>query len=145
MLAFIKRKKKRNLSAEIMLPPSLRRAKALAGYLDCMFRVPILRKKIGLENLLGWIPGAGDVITTLLALYILWVAIELDLPTIILLRMLFNIAADALMGLIPFMGKIADIWWKPNLQNMRLLEKAYLRKVNNNPAMAVMTVPALSS
>jgi hypothetical protein len=37
--------------------------------------------------------------------------------------MLFNLAIDLVIGLVPFAGDLADVFWKANTKNMLLLER----------------------
>ena len=49
------------------------------------------------------------------------------MPRVVLLRMLLNVAIDLAIGLVPFFGDIADIFWKSNTRNMALLEAHVVR------------------
>jgi hypothetical protein len=40
--------------------------------------------------------------------------------------MMFHVAVEALMGLIPFFGNIFDAFWKANVRNRILLEQSIL-------------------
>jgi hypothetical protein len=104
----------------------LRRVHRLSRLLDDWLRIPGTRYRIGLDGLIGLIPGLGDVIGTLLSAYILFEAIQLGAPTTLLLRMAGNIALETLVGAIPILGDIFDIAWKANRKNADLLD-AYLR------------------
>ena len=104
----------------------LRRVHRLSRLLDDWLRIPGTRYRIGLDGLIGLIPGLGDVIGTLLSAYILFEAIQLGAPTTLLLRMAGNIALETLVGVIPILGDIFDFAWKANRKNADLLD-AYLR------------------
>lgn len=105
--------------------PSIERVRKIANLLDSAITIPIIRKKVGLDGLLGFLPVGGDTIAALLATYALWVAYELRLPKPVLLRMGVNILLDLLVGLIPVVGDVADMFWKSNQMNLKLLEEAY--------------------
>jgi hypothetical protein len=79
--------------------------------------------RIGLDGLLGLIPGIGDTITTLLALLILGEAIQRRCRPSTLLKMAANIGIDWLIGLLPIAGDVFDILFKANLRNLALLEQ----------------------
>jgi len=103
----------------------LRRLRHLSTLLDEQFRIPGTTYRIGLDGLLGLIPGAGDTLGLLLSAYWLFEAKRLGLPRRMLLRMAANIGLDALVGTIPILGDIFDVVWKANKKNLTLLE-AYL-------------------
>ncbi len=105
--------------------PSITRARKIARLLDSAITIPVIRKKIGLDPLLGMLPVGGDIISALMACYLLWTAYELRLPTPVILRMGVNVIVDILVGLIPVVGDVADMVWKSNDMNFKLLEAAY--------------------
>jgi len=103
----------------------LKRVRLLSRLLDEQFRIPGTTQRIGLDGLLGLIPGVGDAAGALLSTYILYEAIRLGTPTSVLLRMVANIGIDTVVGAIPVAGDIFDIAWKANKKNAVLLH-AYL-------------------
>ncbi|MBX2860387.1 MAG: DUF4112 domain-containing protein [Vampirovibrio sp.] len=122
------------------LPQNLQRAKKLASLLDAAVTVPVVNAKIGLDPILGLIPGGGDAAMVVLSFYILWVGIELNLPRKVLGRMLVNILVDALVGSIPVLGDAFDAVFKANQLNVELMEKAYLEKIAADPGVQVIDV-----
>jgi hypothetical protein len=107
------------------VPPEKKRAlerqKRLAYWLDDRFRIPIIGWRLGLDGIIGLVPGIGDAATTLLALYIVNEARRLDVPPAKLARMGVNVGVDALVGLVPLVGDVADLRWKANRRNVNLL------------------------
>ena len=95
----------------------------LGWLLDDLFRVPILGWRFGLDALVGLIPGLGDTSTALASFYILTSAVRHGVPKITLLRMGLNIGIDYLLGSLPLVGDVADVWWKSNQKNIALLRR----------------------
>lgn len=95
----------------------------LGWLLDDLFRVPVLGWRIGLDALVGLIPGVGDTATTLASLYILTSAVRYRVPKITLLRMGLNLGLDYAVGALPLVGDFFDAWWKSNQKNIDLLRK----------------------
>lgn len=91
--------------------------------LDSAFRVPGTPIRFGWDSIVGLVPWAGDAVTALMSCAFLLQAYQMRLPRVVQLRMLLNIAIDAAIGLIPFAGDIADVFWKSNTRNMALLER----------------------
>ena len=104
-------------------PTSLARYRDLARLYDDAFRVPILGIRIGIDALIGLIPGVGDMAGGILGGYGLVVGYRLGAPFPVMLRMLLNIAIDVLVGSVPLLGDIFDAVWKSNTKNRRLLER----------------------
>ena len=65
----------------------------------------------------------GDLISPLFAIVILWQARALSIPRVVQLRMMFNVAIDALIGAVPLAGDLFDFAWKANNRNVTLLER----------------------
>lgn len=81
--------------------------------------------RIGIDPIIGLIPGFGDVLSAALSLYIVYQAALLGLPKRFLLRMLGNIAIETLVGTFPVLGDVFDAVWKANMRNLRLIELHY--------------------
>lgn len=93
----------------------------LAALLDAQFGIPGTRFRIGLDGLLGLIPGVGDGAGALLSLYIVAKARSLGAPIPLVLRMLVNVALDSAIGAIPIAGDLFDLFYKSNKRNVGLL------------------------
>ena len=95
----------------------------LAWVLDNSFPVPGLGGyRIGVDGLIGLVPGIGDAVGALLSSYILAEAVRLGVPKTVLLRMYANVLVDSVVGLIPLAGDVFDVTWKANLRNVNLLD-----------------------
>jgi hypothetical protein len=95
----------------------------VAQVLDSAFAVPGTSYRVGLDPILGLVPGLGDLVSPLFTIGILWQARDLALPRIVQLRMIFNVAIDSLLGAVPVVGDLFDFAWKANNRNMALLER----------------------
>ena len=95
----------------------------LGWVMDDLFRVPVLGWRFGLDALIGLVPGLGDTTTSLVSFYILAAAVRYKVPKVTLLRMGLNIGIDYLFGSLPFVGDLADAWWKSNQLNLDLLRR----------------------
>ena len=93
-----------------------------ASLLDSAFAIPGLNIRIGLDPILGLIPGLGDLASPLYTLAILAQARDLGLPRVVQIRMILNVAVDALFGVVPVAGDLFDVAWRANDRNMVLLE-----------------------
>jgi len=109
-----------------LTPGQLRRLDALrrvSRLLDSAFVVPGTTHRIGLDPILGLVPGLGDLASPLFAVVLLWQSRYFGVPRLVQLRMIFNVAIDALVGLLPVVGDIFDFAWKSNDKNLALLER----------------------
>jgi uncharacterized protein DUF4112 len=101
--------------------PSIRQLEWLSRLLDTAFALPGTRVRIGLDGLLGLIPGIGDPLGAVLSSYIIVMAARLGASRHTLLRMLGNVAIEGLVGVVPILGDVFDIAWKANVRNVALL------------------------
>ncbi len=108
---------------------ALQRMDLVAKLLDAAFVLPGTRRKIGLDAIIGLVPGAGDIITTLLSSYIIWEARRLGLPRAALGKMMANLAVHATVGSIPLLGDVFDAFFQVNQRNMRIVH-AHLRRTS---------------
>jgi hypothetical protein len=102
----------------------------LAHWLDSLFEIPGLRLRVGIDALLGLVPGVGDTVSALASVYLLRAAATFGVPRVTVVRMTLNIVVDLVLGAIPIIGDVFDVYWKANRRNVELLR----RHLNANPA-----------
>ena len=95
----------------------------IAKLLDSAFFIPGTRIRIGLDPLLGLIPGFGDIVANLIGSSILFLATQLQVPKIILVRMAMNMGINTVLGAIPGIGDLFSIWFRSNERNAQLLRR----------------------
>lgn len=108
----------------------LRRLRQFSDLLDNAVAIPGTNYRVGIDPLLGLLPGGGDTLGAILSAYIVLQAAQLGAPRATLVRMVFNILLDSLVGTIPLLGDFVDVAWKANSKNMALLE-AHMRSPYN--------------
>jgi hypothetical protein len=103
----------------------------LSRWMDSAFEVPVVGWRFGWDALIGLLPGVGDAATTLVALYIVALAGKVGLPRVTVARMGLNVAIDMLLGSLPLVGDLFDVYFKANVRNARLLNE---RLADTSPA-----------
>ena len=99
----------------------LQSLEALSRLLDTAFTIPGTSFRIGLDGLLGLIPGIGDPLGTMLSSYVIFAAARLGAPKRLLVRMVGNVLVETIVGAVPIIGDLFDIAWKANARNVALL------------------------
>ena len=94
----------------------------MAELLDNAFQVPGTSYRIGLDPIIGLVPGIGDLVSPLFTIGMLLHARELGVPRVVQARMLINVAIDTIVGIVPVFGDLFDFAWKSNEMNLALLE-----------------------
>ena len=95
----------------------------LAHLLDDWFRIPGTPIRLGLDGLIGLIPGLGDALAGLASCILIFAAWIRGVPFVTLVRMLVNVALEVSIGAVPFFGDIFIVAWKANRRNYRLLTR----------------------
>jgi hypothetical protein len=108
----------------------------LSYWLDSRFQIPGLGWRVGLDPLIGLIPGVGDLASLLLSLIIVLAAIRAGAPRITVARMGINLALDVTIGSLPVVGDLFDAWFKANERNVALLQRTRALGVRSGGAPA---------
>ncbi len=108
---------------EEKLPQDLIALRRFAYLMDQAFPVPGTNIRVGLDAVLGLIPGIGDVMGAMLSTWVIAGALRHRVPMRVILRMVLNISIDLIFGAIPVAGDVFDFLYEENMKNMRLLEK----------------------
>jgi hypothetical protein len=104
--------------------PRYRRIRFLSELMDQSIVLPN-GYRIGLDPLLGLMPGIGDLLGAAISSYLVYECARLGVPKRVLGKMAGNIAVEAIVGVVPVVGDVFDAAWKANMRNLRLLESCY--------------------
>jgi hypothetical protein len=96
---------------------------ALAWLLDNSIPIPGTGRRIGLDAVIGLVPGLGDVVSGGLGILVVARGVQLGLPGVVIARMLVNTAIDFVIGSIPVIGDAFDLWFKANQRNVGLVRR----------------------
>ncbi|TKB81378.1 MAG: DUF4112 domain-containing protein [Nitrospira sp.] len=99
-------------------------AELLAKVLDTTVRIPGTSLYLGLDPLIGLIPGIGDVLANLIGTVILGMAARLEVPRIVIIRMSLNLLINGVVGAVPILGDLFSVWFRSNSRNADLLRQA---------------------
>jgi hypothetical protein len=108
-------------------PRRLKRLRRVGWLLDSSIPIPFTRYTLGIDQIIGLVPGVGDLVGGFLSLYIVLEAARLGAPRGLLARMGWNIALDTFVGEVPILGDLFDIGFKANIRNLALLD-GYLQR-----------------
>jgi hypothetical protein len=108
-------------------------SRRLARVMDDLVTIPGTRFGLGLDALIGLIPGIGDLIGSTLGGAVVFDAVRLRVPIPVLARMGFNLLVDAVLGLVPTIGDLLDVAHRANRKNLHLLERALVEHPDPRP------------
>ena len=110
-------------------PSALRREAArkrlttLTRLMDGLFEIPLLRRKFGLDPIIGLVPVIGDLIPAAIGMYLVFEARELGASRWLQARMVGNLLLDLLVGAVPLLGDFFDLMFRAHHRNLKLLQK----------------------
>ncbi len=99
----------------------------LATLFDTAFVVPGTNVRFGVESMLRLVPGIGDAAASALSCYVLYEAYRLDVPRLLLARMLANVVLEGAAGTVPLAGDAFDVFFRANRRNVALLREHFAR------------------
>lgn len=107
-------------------PKALKDAQDIANTLDTAVKIPFIGVRVGLDFLIGLIPGIGDAIVLLMSWHIVYLGRKMGVPKPVLTRMVRNSLLDFGLGFVPLVGDIVDIFYKANTKNVQLMERWWI-------------------
>jgi Domain of unknown function (DUF4112) len=99
------------------------RIEAMEKLLEGLFVIPGTNFRVGLDVLLGIIPVGGSAIAAAMGAWMAWEARNLGMPKTAMVRMAANIGVDALLGAIPLIGAVPDLFFRSNTRNLKIIKK----------------------
>ena len=127
----------------------LLRLKLLSKRLDEIITIPGTKYKIGSDPIIGAIPVVGDLLGSIISIYILYSGSKMGLSAKVISKMCLNIGIDFIFGLIPIIGDVFDMGWKANKRNVKLIEKNINKSDENiflnNLIVATLIIAILAS
>jgi hypothetical protein len=94
----------------------------LARIMDSAVTLPIIGR-VGLDAVLDLIPGIGNFAGAAVSLTLIARTLQFAPPPSLVSKMLSNVLIDVVIGGIPFIGPLADIWWRANDRNAALMRE----------------------
>ena len=102
---------------------ALDQVELIAWLLDNSIPIPGTGRRIGLDGIIGLVPGVGDLLAAGVSVLVVIRAAQFNLPRIVLVRMLANVALDLGIGAIPVLGDAFDLWFKASTRNLDLMRR----------------------
>lgn len=114
-------------NGERVYPPSeLRWVEYVSRWLDTRFVIPGTRIRFGLDPVFSLFPVVGDVLTYLVSATLIYTMHRHGASRKVVIKMILNSTFDAVLGAIPLVGTVFDVFYRSNERNLRLLKEHYL-------------------
>ncbi len=96
----------------------------LSHLLDDFIRIPGTPIRFGLDGIVGFLPGIGDLLGGLASTLIVFAAWKRGVAPAVVARMVLNVGIETAVGTVPVLGNLFDIGWRANRRNYALLMSA---------------------
>lgn len=106
-------------------PPDLQSFERVAKLLDSKFEIPGTGIRFGLDPLLSLMPVLGDLITLIISSVLIYTMHNHGASRKVVVKMMLNAGLDTMIGAIPLVGTVFDIFYRANDRNVRLLKEHY--------------------
>jgi hypothetical protein len=101
----------------------MQRLRRLSQLLDSAIKIPGTAFRIGIDPIIGLIPGGGDTMGLMMSAFIVLEAAQMGASKSTLGTMAFNVLLETIAGTVPGVGDLFDATWKSNVRNITLLEQ----------------------
>jgi len=95
----------------------------LTRLMDGLFEIPVVRRKFGLDAVIGLVPVVGDLVSAGIGVYLVFEARELGASRWLQARMVGNLLFDLLIGAVPVLGDFFDVLYRAHHRNLKLLQR----------------------
>lgn len=99
------------------------RIEAMEKLLEGLFVIPGTNFRVGADAIMSLIPVGGSAVAAAMGAWMAWEARNLGMPKHALIRMAGNIGLDALLGAVPFIGAVPDLFFRSNTRNLKIIKK----------------------
>lgn len=123
--------------------PELKWLDTTTKLLDNQFRIPGTEVRFGFDFIIGLIPGVGDVVSLSISGVLVSAMARKGVSGMVIVKMLWNILLDAVIGSIPIIGDLFDLSYRANRRNLALLKEHYEEGAHQGSATFVVIVVLL--
>jgi hypothetical protein len=127
-------------------PPALQSVEHLAKLMDSRFVIPGTSIRFGVDPIMSLIPVLGDLITFLISCMLIHTMYQRGASRNVVIKMILNSTLDTIIGAIPLVGTVFDVFYRSNNRNVRLLKEHYYEgkhQGSGNGLLAVIIISAL--
>ncbi len=118
--------------------PQIQYLDNMSALLDSRFRIPGTNIRFGFDFIIGLVPYAGDVVTFGFSGLLVIAMARHGASGMVIVKMLWNILLDTVVGAIPILGDIFDLQYKANRRNYYLLKEHYHEGRHTGSALPVV-------
>lgn len=93
--------------------------------MDSKFLIPGTKIKFGIDPILSLFPVFGDLLTFLISAILIYHMHQHGASRNVVIKMVLNSTLDAIIGAVPIVGTVFDVFYRSNDRNLKLLKEHY--------------------
>ena len=125
--------------------PELEFIERLAQWLDSRFLIPGTNIRFGIDPMMSLFPIIGDLMTYVVSGMLIYAMYNKGASRKVVIKMILNATLDAIIGAIPLVGTIFDIFYRANDRNVRLLKEHYFEDKHQGSGKGLLGAIALAA
>jgi Domain of unknown function (DUF4112) len=123
--------------------PEMEWIERLAIWLDSRFLIPGTNIRFGIDPLMSLFPIVGDLMTYVVSGMLIYTMYNQGASGKVVIKMILNSTLDAIIGAIPLVGTVFDIFYRANDRNVRLLKEHYFENKHQGSGKGLLIAVAL--
>jgi hypothetical protein len=126
--------------------PGMAGIERAARLLDSRFIIPGTNIRFGIDPILSLFPVLGDLITFLISGMLIYTMHNHGASRKVVVKMIMNSTLDAIIGAIPLVGTVFDVFYRSNDRNVKLLKEHYFEgkhQGSGNGLLVIISIVAL--
>ena len=125
--------------------PELEFIERLAQWLDSRFLIPGTNIRFGIDPMMSLFPIIGDLMTYVVSGMLIYAMYNKGASQKVVIKMILNSTLDAIIGAIPLVGTVFDIFYRANDRNVRLLKEHYFEGKHQGSGKGLLAAIALAA
>jgi hypothetical protein len=125
--------------------PAMDWVERLARWMDSKFLIPGTNIRFGIDPLMSLFPIVGDLMTYIVSGMLIYTMHNEGASRKVVIKMILNSTLDAIIGVIPLVGTVFDIFYRANDRNVKLLKEHYLEGKHQGSGTGLLIVIAIAA
>ena len=126
--------------------PAIQWVEQIARLMDSRFTIPGTKIRFGIDPILSLLPVFGDLVTFIVSGMLIYTMRNHGASRNVAIKMILNATLDALIGAIPILGTVFDVFYRANDRNIKLLKEHYFEgkhQGSGNGLLALIAIIAI--
>ena len=125
--------------------PAIQWVEQLSSLMDSRFVIPGTNIRFGIDPILSLLPVFGDLITFIISGMLIYTMRNHGASRNVAIKMILNATMDTVIGAVPIVGTIFDVFYKANDRNIKLLKEHYFEGKHQGSGNGLLAIIAIGA